>query len=154
LGGLKVGGIEAFSEPTVYFGEQSACFVVPALLFAEARQTCGRSELPGFAELELRGCDCLTKAVLSSALFVRPRQQCKFAVEAQQFGLLTELIAPLGKDQALVKRLFSIVEATSLNVSVAENAKEVRKPNAGTGCPVGFKSPREWGQRFAWASVE
>jgi hypothetical protein len=30
LGGLKVGGIEAFGEPTVYVGEQSACFVVSA----------------------------------------------------------------------------------------------------------------------------
>jgi len=30
LGGLKVWGIEAFGEPTVYVGEQSACFVVSA----------------------------------------------------------------------------------------------------------------------------
>ena len=30
LGRLNVWGIEAFGEPTVYVGEQSACFVVSA----------------------------------------------------------------------------------------------------------------------------
>ena len=30
LGRLKVWGVEAFGEPTVYVGEQSACFVVSA----------------------------------------------------------------------------------------------------------------------------
>ena len=98
--GLKVGGIEAFGEPTVYVGKQSACFVVPALSFAEARQTRGCSEFQGFAQLVLRGSNRLTEPVLSP-LLMRPEQR-KFAVEAQQFGLLTKLIAPLGKGQALI----------------------------------------------------
>ena len=44
---------------------------MPALSFVEARQTCGRSQFPGFAQLELRGSDRLTKAVLGSARFSR-----------------------------------------------------------------------------------
>ena len=115
--------------------------MVPALSFAEARQTRGCSEFQGFAQLVLRGSNRLTEPVLSP-LLMRPEQR-KFAVEAQQFGLLTKLIAPLGKGQALIKRLPGIIGSAGLNVSVAENAEEAREPYAGTDCPVSLKSPCE-----------
>ena len=61
LGGLKVRGIEALGEPSVCVGEHLARFVAPILLFAKARQTCRRSELPGFAKLVPRRSDRSTE---------------------------------------------------------------------------------------------
>ena len=63
LGGLKVRGIEALGEPSVCVGEHLARFVAPTLLLAKARQTCRRSELPGFAQLAPRRSDRSTKVI-------------------------------------------------------------------------------------------
>ena len=63
LGGLKVRGIEALSEPNVCFRKHLARFVAPTLLLVKARQTCSRSELPRFAQLVPRCSDRSTKVI-------------------------------------------------------------------------------------------
>ena len=61
LGGLKVRSVKPFGEPVVCVGEHLARFVAPTLFFAKARQTCRRSELPGFAQLVPRRSDRSTE---------------------------------------------------------------------------------------------
>ena len=101
---------------------------MPTLLLAKTRQTCSRSEFPSFAQLVPRGSDRLTE-VFFGLPFMRPGQQRKFAFEAEQFGLLAELVAPLGNAQTLIERVPGIVKSAGLNVSVAEDAEVVGKPD-------------------------
>jgi hypothetical protein len=64
----EVGGVEAFGEPAVGFGEKSAGVVGFALVQEETAQAQRRAQLPGFRALPPRNVDRLTERDLRIGL--------------------------------------------------------------------------------------
>jgi len=66
-GGLQVGGIEAFGEPGVEWGEQGSRLLRPALLSPQAGEAHGTTQFPGLCVLPARHVDALLHGRLGLA---------------------------------------------------------------------------------------
>src|SRR5216683_2628744 len=76
LGVLEVGGVEAFGEPAVDFGEHRSRFIAAALAVEQARETHRCTQLQRFRALALSNLNSGAEAVLGFQKTVRtPRSQ-------------------------------------------------------------------------------
>src|SRR5579862_453855 len=125
LGIIQIGGIEAFGEPVVDFGEHRARFVAMTLLREQSREAGRGAQFKTTGLLAGRSVDRRAKQSLGFVRMGRSLDLNQFASYAIEFGSIETLATIAAHCQSAVHRFQTLLDSTRLPESCGKRAVEL-----------------------------